>query len=46
MHVYTFFVLYLSLVESIRWFIDVFRCNHPSLTMVKIFKTQNVGEIN
>jgi hypothetical protein len=32
-----FFVLYLSLVKSIGWFIDVFRCNHPSLTMVKTF---------
>jgi hypothetical protein len=35
--VYTFFDLYLSLLGGIGWFIDVFRCNHPSLTMVKTF---------
>jgi hypothetical protein len=35
-HVYMFFVLYLSLLVIIGWFIDVFRCNHQSNTMVKI----------
>jgi hypothetical protein len=37
-----YFVLYQSLAEIIAWFIVVFRCNHQSVTMVKIFKTPKV----
>jgi hypothetical protein len=43
-YVYTFFVLYQSLLSSISWFIVFFRCNHQSLTIVKIFKIQKVAE--
>jgi hypothetical protein len=43
-HVYTFFVLYQSLLAIFAWFIVFFRCNHQSITMVKIFKVQKVAE--
>jgi hypothetical protein len=43
-HVYTFFWLYQSQLAIIAWFFVFFRCNHQSITMVKIFKMQKVAE--
>jgi hypothetical protein len=44
LHVCTFCVLYQSLLAIFASFIVFFRCNHQSITMVKIFKMQKVAE--